>query len=233
MNGATGGRGTQPFAFGREQALTVPAGKVTLEGNLYVPEDAEGIVVFVHGSGSSRLSPRNRFVATVLQEKGLATLLFDLLTAGEEAEDMLTASLRFDVSMLATRLLEVSRWLKGNKATGALNLGYFGASTGAGAALLAAAEQPELVKAVVSRGGRPDLAGPALSRVRAPTLLIVGGLDHPVIEINRDALARLTAEKEMAIVPRATHLFEEPGTLAEAARLAADWFSRYMTGPGN
>jgi dienelactone hydrolase len=185
------------------------------------------MVLFAHGSGSSRHSPRNRYVAQVLQQAGFATLLIDLLTEAEEAIDRQTGHLRFDIALLANRLLGATDWLRDHPPTRHLHLGYFGASTGSAAALSAAAERPELVKAVVSRGGRPDLAAPALARVRAPTLLIVGAEDEPVIEMNREAMTRLT-EKKLEIIPGATHLFEEPGTLEEVARLACDWFERYL-----
>ncbi len=217
---------------GSENLVRVPAGPVTLEGNLSLPEDAQGIVLFAHGSGSSRHSPRNRFVARILHENQLATLLIDLLTTDEEAQDAYTAHLRFDIGLLAERLVAVTEWLTHNPATAPLPLGYFGASTGAGAALVAAAERPTRIGAVVSRGGRPDLAGPALPQVQAPTLLIVGGRDVPVIQMNRDALAQLGAGvKQLVIVPGATHLFEEPGTLDEVARLAADWFTQHLRRP--
>jgi putative phosphoribosyl transferase len=213
----------------RERSVKVSAGRVTLEGNLTVPEQAQGLVLFAHGSGSSRHSPRNRFVARVLREAGLATLLIDLLTADEEALDARTASFRFDIGLLAERLVGATDWLGQDRETRSLALGYFGASTGAGAALVAAAERPEVVGAVVSRGGRPDLAGPALPQVRSPTLLIVGGNDFPVIGMNQEALQQLgSEEKELVIVPGASHLFAEPGTLDEVARLASDWFTRHL-----
>ena len=211
-----------------EQSVRVHAGEVFLEGDLVVPPGASGIVLFAHGSGSSRHSPRNRYVAGLLQAGGLATLLVDLLTPEEEAVDIRTAHLRFDIGLLAERLVGASDWLAGQPATSDLRIGYFGASTGGGAALVAAAERPRTVHAVVSRGGRPDLAGPALPRVLAPTLLIVGERDLPVIEMNEAALARLECVKRLEIVPGATHLFEEPGTLEEVARLARDWFERYL-----
>jgi len=208
--------------------VQVRAGRVILEGDLALPDEAVGIVVFAHGSGSSRHSPRNRAVARELQEAGLATLLLDLLTTTEEAIDAQTGYFRFDIALLAKRLVETTRWLKLQPATRNLHVGYFGASTGGGAALMAAAEGPEAIGAVVSRGGRPDLAGSALRLVRAPTLLIVGGRDQPVIELNQQALAALRCEKELVIVPGATHLFEEPGTLEEVARLASEWFVRHL-----
>lgn len=216
---------------GYERLVRVSAGPVTLEGALGIPDGAQGIVLFAHGSGSSRHSPRNRYVAEALREAGLATLLFDLLTADEEAVDMTTAHLRFDISLLAERLVGATDWVSEFSATRHLKIGYFGASTGAAAALVAAAERPSVVAAVVSRGGRPDLAGHALPRVRAPTLLIVGGHDDVVIGLNQHALAQLRAEKRLEIVPGATHLFEEPGTLEQVARLARQWFTRYLGEP--
>jgi len=201
---------------------------VTLGGTLTVPRGAKGIVVFAHGSGSSRHSPRNRFVAGVLHDGGLATLLFDLLTRDEEAIDLRTAQLRFDIMFLAQRLLQVTRWLKEQEQASKLRIGFFGSSTGGGAALVAAAHSPGDVAAVVSRGGRPDLAGDALSGVQAPTLLIVGGNDVPVIEMNREAMAQMRAPVELKIVPGATHLFEEPGTLEEVAQLARDFFKKHV-----
>jgi putative phosphoribosyl transferase len=209
----------------------VAAGPVTLEGNLSVPEGAKGVVLFAHGSGSSRHSPRNRFVAGVLRQGGLATLLIDLLTADEEAVDQHTAHLRFDIGLLAERLVGITDWLNREPEARGLRVGYFGASTGGGAALVAAAERPEAVGAVVSRGGRPDLAGPALARVQAPTLLIVGGRDVPVIALNRQAMAQLRAEMQLEIIPGATHLFEEPGALEQVARLAQRWFEHHLTPP--
>ena len=218
---------------GAEQAVQVTAGRATLEGNLAIPAGARGVVLFAHGSGSSRHSSRNRFVAEALREAGLATLLLDLLTAEEESVDVYTGHLRFDISLLADRLSGATHWLTQQPATAELPVGYFGASTGGGAALVAATAQPEMVHAVVSRGGRPDLAGEALPLVQAPTLLIVGGHDFPVIDLNRQALRRLgAAEKELVIVPGATHLFEEPGALEDVARLAADWFTRYLSHEG-
>lgn len=210
-------------------SVRIPAGGVEVAGDLIVPPGARGIVVFAHGSGSSRHSPRNRYVAEVLREAGLGTLLMDLLTPEEEREDQWTGRFRFDVELLASRLVAATDWLAGRAHTRELRVGYFGASTGAAAALLAAADRPERVGAIVSRGGRPDLAGPALGRVRAPTLLIVGSLDRSVIELNRRALAQLAAPADLVIVPGASHLFEEPGTLEEVARLAADWFTRHLT----
>jgi dienelactone hydrolase len=210
-----------------EEDINVITDSVTLSGTLAVPPGADGIILFAHGSGSSRYSPRNRFIAGKLQDAGLA-LLIDLLTQDEEVEDASTEHLRFDINLLARRLLGASEWLLRNPSTQHLRLGYFGASTGAGAALVAAAERPELVGAIVSRGGRPDLAGPALERVETPTLLIVGSYDLPVISLNKDALQNLNCVKELTIVLGATHLFEEPGTLEQVARLATDWFARYL-----
>jgi putative phosphoribosyl transferase len=213
-----------------EQLVQVPAGAVTLDGNLGVPVGARGIVLFAHGSGSSRHSRRNRYVAGVLRKAGLATLLMDLLTADEEAIDLQTQRLRFDISLLADRLVGAMDWLAQNPDTRDLTIGYFGASTGAAAALVAAAQRADAVGAIVSRGGRPDLAGAALARVRAPTLLIVGGNDIPVIGMNQEAMAQLHVETTLEIVPGATHLFEEPGALEEVARQARAWFERYLSG---
>ncbi|HEY0581385.1 MAG TPA: alpha/beta family hydrolase [Chloroflexota bacterium] len=211
--------------------VTIPIGEVALEGDLNIPPRAMGVVVFAHGSGSSRFSSRNRSVASALEQAGLATLLMDLLTREEEVVDQLTAHLRFDIELLAERLMAATDWLAELEDTKHLPIGYFGASTGAAAALVAAADRPDVVRAIVSRGGRPDLAGPALSRVRAPTLLIVGSRDELVIELNRAALKELRGEKRLEIVPGATHLFEEPGALEEVARLARDWFVRYLAQP--
>jgi putative phosphoribosyl transferase len=211
-----------------ETLVHVPAGDATLEGELVVPEQATGAVLFAHGSGSSRHSSRNQFVAEALQTAGLATLLIDLLTREEEAIDQHTAHLRFDIHLLAGRLLAATRLLVEEPSTRVLEIGYFGASTGAGAALVAAAAEPERIGAVVSRGGRPDLAGNALPQVRAPTLLIVGGRDLQVLELNRAAMARMQAETRLEIVPGASHLFEEPGTLEVVARLARDWFLPHL-----
>jgi len=213
---------------GDERPVQVRVGPVTLDGTLAIPAGARGAVLFAHGSGSSRHSPRNRFVARALQEGGLATLLFDLLTREEEAADVRGGLLRFDIGLLAERLAGATDWLQQQPDTRGLPIGYFGASTGGGAALVAAAERPEAVGAVVSRGGRPDLAGPALPRVRAPTLLIVGERDTPVLRMNMEALGQLRCEKRLEVVPGATHLFEEPGALEEVARLARDWFRRHL-----
>jgi putative phosphoribosyl transferase len=199
-----------------------------LAGDLVVPKRPAGVVLFAHGSGSSRHSPRNRYVASVLQRGGFATLLLDLLTAAEEQVDLNTAHLRFDIGLLGERLREATDWLSREPATRGLSIGYFGASTGAAAALAAAAERPSLIGAVVSRGGRPDLAGSALPRVQAPTLLIVGGNDRQVIGLNQQALASLRCEKQLSIVPGATHLFEEPGTLEQVSKLASDWFAQHL-----
>jgi dienelactone hydrolase len=213
---------------GEERLVRIEAGSVLLEGNLSLPEGARGIVLFAHGSGSSRLSPRNRHVAKLLNQARLATLLVDLLSPEEEAVDLRTAQLRFNIGLLAERLVGITDWLVKDPDAQPLRIGYFGASTGAAAALVAAAERPKMVRAVVSRGGRPDLAGPALAHVEAPTLLIVGGNDLLVIELNRAALAQLCCEKRIVIVPGATHLFEEPGALDEVARLAREWFERHL-----
>jgi putative phosphoribosyl transferase len=211
-----------------EQSLAIPTGGRELRGDLRLPRAARGVVVFAHGSGSSRFSPRNRFVAEVLAGAGFGTLLMDLLTRDEEAIDEQTAHLRFDIELLAGRLVAATEWLSQQPQTQTLPIGYFGASTGAAAALVAAAELAGLVRAIVSRGGRPDLAGSALARVRAPTLLIVGGRDKPVIALNRAAYDQLRVEKRLEIVPGATHLFEEPGALEQVARLASEWFARYL-----
>jgi len=211
-----------------ECPVQIAADKVILEGDLCLPEEVQGVVAFAHGSGSSRHSPRNRYVARVLRNAGLATLLFDLLTPQEEREDTETAELRFDIGLVARRLIGATDWLRSNGSTRRLGLGYFGASTGAAAALVAAAARTDVIRAVVSRGGRPDLAAQYLDRVKAPTLLIVGGDDIPVIQMNRTALAKLKVEKRLAIVPGATHLFEETGTLEQVAKLASDWFVRHL-----
>jgi putative phosphoribosyl transferase len=211
------------------QPETIAIDAIKLHGDLGLPRDAKGVVLFAHGSGSGRLSPRNRFVAQTLQQRGLATLLLDLLEE-READDRRKV---FDIDLLAGRLLGATTWLRQQPATADLPLGYFGASTGGGAALQAAARLPKAVSAVVSRGGRPDLAMPWLARVIAPTLLIVGGHDWPVIEMNQEALAKLTCPKELVIVPGATHLFDEPGTLERVADLAGEWFERYLARTGN
>lgn len=211
--------------------VVIEAGGVSLAGSLTVPEAARGVVLFAHGSGSSRHSPRNQRVAAFLNDDGFATLLMDLLTAEEERVDLVTAELRFDIPLLGERLVVATDWLSSQEHTAALPLGSFGASTGAAAALIAAAERPDATRAVVSRGGRPDLAAGALERVQAPTLLIVGELDVPVIAMNREAMARMRAETNLEIVSGATHLFEEPGALEEVSRLAAAWFDRSLV-PG-
>lgn len=215
---------------GRQSEVTVQIGEgLTAPAFLALPEKSQGLVLFAHGSGSSRHSPRNQFVAELLNDGGLATLLLDLLTPQEEAIDRATAELRFDIGLLAGRLVAVTRWVRAQAPLEGLNLGYFGASTGAAAALVAAAALPDEIDAVVSRGGRPDLAGEYLRAVRAPTLLIVGGADRPVIGLNRQASALMSVERQLVIVPGATHLFEEPGALAEVARLSRTWFQRYLT----
>ena len=216
-------------AHEQQSLVRIGFGAARLEGSLTIPEGAAGLVVFAHGSGSSRHSPRNRYVAEYLRREGLGTLLMDLLTEEEEDADQRTGRLRFDIDLLAGRLVGAADWLSRQPATRGLRLGFFGASTGGGAALVAAAERPDLVGAVVSRGGRPDLAGAALARVEAPTLLIVGGDDDVVIELNREALAQLRCEARLEIVPGATHLFPEPGALARVADLAAEWFARHLS----
>jgi putative phosphoribosyl transferase len=212
------------------EAIAIPIGSgQQIEADLRVPERATGLVVFAHGSGSSRFSSRNRAVAETLQRRGLGTLLLDLLTRAEELVDVRTTEYRFDIDRLGTRVVAATDWLKNREDLLWLPIGYFGASTGAAAALIAAADRPEAVRAVVSRGGRPDLAGSALPKVKAPTLLIVGGHDEPVIELNEQAKAQMrAAHVELSIVPGATHLFEEPGTLEQVEQLAGDWFVRYL-----
>src|SRR5436309_6096839 len=206
----------------------IPSGQVLLEGELLVPVSATGVVLFAHGSGSSRHSPRNQFVARAIREAGVGTFLFDLLTREEEAEDDVTGRLRFDIGRLARRLVEATKWIANQPETQRSGIGYFGASTGGAAALVAAAEIGPAIDAVVSRGGRPDLAGDALEQVQSPTLLIVGERDKEVLDLNRIAFAQLHCEKELTLIPRATHLFEETGALEEVARLAADWFRRHL-----
>jgi alpha-beta hydrolase superfamily lysophospholipase len=213
---------------GTVSQVDIPAGPVHLEGELSVPPDAKGLVLFAHGSGSSRHSPRNQFVAGVLQRAGIATLLFDLLTSAEEAEDEITGHLRFDIGLLAQRLIHAERAMEEDAEVRSLKIGFFGSSTGGGGALVAAAELGEKIGAVVSRGGRPDLAGHALREVSAPTLLIVGGDDHVVLQMNEQALRALRCEKALRVVQGASHLFEEPGTLDTVAELAADWFVKYL-----
>lgn len=208
-----------------EKEVVIPAGKIRLQGILGLPPEAVGAIAFAHGSGSGRLSPRNNYVARVLQDAGLATLLFDLLEEYEETDRRKV----FDIGLLAERLLIGTHWLQNSPGTRGLKLGYFGASTGAAAALQAAAREPEDISAIVSRGGRPDLATDYLDNVKAPTLLIVGGEDRPVIAMNKEAFKSLRGVKDLVIVPGASHLFEEPGTLDKAARLAVDWFLKYIS----
>lgn len=210
--------------------VQIQAGRAVLSGNLHIPEGAAALVLFAHGSGSSRHSPRNQSVARTLNDAGLATLLFDLLTQEEEAIDMQTREHRFNIGLLAERLVHATRWAKQQDETRDLQIGYFGSSTGGGAALVAAADSPQDVAAVVSRGGRPDLAGEALPRVQAPTLLIVGGNDDVVIELNEQARDQMRCEVKLEIVPGATHLFEEPGALEKVAKLASDWFLLHAAG---
>ncbi len=229
------GPGSMPEKTASEQnspqdsrAVLIPADAVTLAGELAIPQGAVGVALFAHGSGSSRHSPRNQFVAQAIRETGTATLLFDLLTAQEEAREARDGHLRFDIGLLAGRLVGATQWIAQQSTTQHLGIGYFGASTGGAAALLAAARLGALVEAVVSRGGRPDLAGEALSQVESPTLLIVGERDDVVLRLNQEAYEQLRCEKRLAVVPRATHLFEEPGALEEVASLAADWFRRHL-----
>jgi len=206
----------------------IQAGQQVLFGNLTIPENAVALVLFAHGSGSSRYSPRNQFVARTLNDTGLATLLFDLLTPEEELVDTRTAELRFDIDLLAKRLVHATKWAKREEQTRNLRIGYFGSSTGGGAALVAAAQLPNDVGAVVSRGGRPDLAGAALPKVQAPTLLIVGGQDEIVIDLNEQARNQMRCKAKVEIIPGATHLFEEPGALEQVAKLASDWFINHI-----
>lgn len=220
-------------ALVEERSIRIPAADAVLDGDLRVPKKATAAVVFAHGSGSGRHSPRNRFVADVLVHAGLATLLIDLLTQDEETIDLKTAELRFDIGLLARRLGSVTDWLIADSPTTRRTIGYFGASTGAAAALIAALDRKEHVRAIVSRGGRPDLAMDVLSKIRQPTLLIVGAADEVVLDLNRGALTALTGPKELAIVPGATHLFEEPGALDRVAVLARDWFRRHLLGGGS
>ena len=212
----------------QQSEIRIPVGDVIVEGNLALFKNAQGIVVFVHGSGSSRFSSRNQYVARYFNNQKIGTLLFDLLTAEEEEIDLVTAEYRFNIDLLARRLVGVTEWLRTEPATRSFKLGYFGASTGAAAALIAAAELPASVAAVVSRGGRPDLAGDYLARVKAPTLLLVGGWDTEVIELNRIAQNQMTNLNELEIISEATHLFEEPGKLEEVARLSAQWLMHYL-----
>jgi putative phosphoribosyl transferase len=224
MNASTNDRETARSA----RDVRIPVGTAYLEGELTIPANAPGVVIFAHGSGSSRHSPRNQLVARVVRESGSGTLLFDLLTGEEEIEDNVTRRLRFNISLLAQRLVRATDWLVNRADMRNRSVGYFGSSTGGGAALVAAAALGRRIDAVVSRGGRPDLAGNALPRVLAATLLIVGEYDDAVIRLNRDALAQLHCEKQLKIVPGATHLFEEKGALEEVARLASDWFAQHL-----
>ena len=209
-------------------AVTIPVETLRLEGDLSIPTAASGAVLFAHGSGSSRRSPRNRYVADLLNESGLATLVMDLLTEDEQQVDLQTGHLRFDIPLLAQRLVAITQWLSEHPEVAGLKIGHFGASTGAGAALVAAARRPDLIRAVVSRGGRPDLAGQTLALVEAPTLLIVGGADSVVLDLNQQALGSMHCEKALKVVPGATHLFEEPGALKKVADLARDWFVQHL-----
>jgi putative phosphoribosyl transferase len=208
--------------------MKIPVGNVVVEGTLTLIPGAKGVVLFAHGSGSGRFSPRNQYVAKEFNKANIGTLLFDLLTKEEEEEDIVRAEYRFNIALLAKRLIGVTEWLRNDPKTKKLSIGYFGASTGAAAALIAAAKFPNEIAAVVSRGGRPDLAGEYLPGVAAPTLLLVGGLDTEVIELNQEAMDQMTAEKKLIIVPGATHLFEEPGTLEHVAKLSTEWFLRYL-----
>ena len=211
--------------------LQIPTGRAVLSGNLTIPENANALVLFAHGSGSSRHSPRNQFVARTMNRAGLGTLLFDLLTPEEEARDSYTREHRFNISLLAERLVHATKWSRQQDEMRDLRIGYFGSSTGGAAALVGAAELPQDVGAVVSRGGRPDLAGDALPKVQAPTLLIVGGNDDIVIELNEMARDQMRCEVKLEIIPGATHLFEEPGGLEHVAKLASDWFALHLSGP--
>lgn len=212
----------------QQTEMKIPVGNVTVEGTLILPSGAKGVVLFAHGSGSSRFSPRNQYVAKEFNKAKIGTLLFDLLTQEEEEEDVVTAEYRFNIALLAKRLIGATDWLRNDPLTKRLAFGYFGASTGAAAALIAAAKLPSDIAAVVSRGGRPDLAGEHLPNVVAPTLLLVGGLDTEVIELNRLAMDQMNNEKKLIIIPGATHLFEEPGTLEQVAKHSTDWFLRYL-----
>jgi dienelactone hydrolase len=212
-----------------EHSVRIPIQGAALHGDLHVSAGARGLVIFAHGSGSGRHSPRNRYVARVLQGHGFATLLLDLLTVQEEQTESPAGELRFNIGLLAERLLHATRWARESQYTSVLPIGYFGASTGSAAALVAAARQPENIRAIVSRGGRPDLAGPYLPYVKAPTLLIVGGDDTVVIRVNEEAMLHMVSETKLEIIPGATHLFEEPGTLEKVAELATNWFVQHMT----
>ena len=216
------------FVVDTEHPVVVPVADAQLNGLLHIPRDVIGVILFAHGSGSGRLSPRNQAIARTLQQSKFATLLFDLLTTEEDEVDTQTMQYRFDIKLLATRLVDATNWIVSNPVLHKLSIGYFGASTGGGAALLAAAKEKNLIKAVVSRGGRPDLAGDALTDVQAATLLIVGGNDEVVIELNEKAYAQLHCEKKLEIVPGASHLFEESGKLEAVARLADAWFRKYL-----
>jgi pimeloyl-ACP methyl ester carboxylesterase len=209
-------------------SVQIPAAGVVLEADIGMPQPARGIVLFAHGSGSSRFSPRNRYVAEHLQDAGLATVLADLLTLAEEQADARSGKMRFDIGLLATRLAAITDWLAEQETTAGLSFGLFGASTGAAAALVAAAVRPARVRTVVSRGGRPDLAGELLRRVHQPTLLIVGERDPAVLELNRQALQKLAGQAQLVVIPGASHLFEEPGTLERVAQLARDWFTEHL-----
>ena len=219
-------KNNEPLPISKEILIRIN-GK-SIFGNLKIPEKAEGLIIFAHGSGSSRFSTRNNYVAGILNKNNLGTLLFDLLTAEEEKIDNYTAEYRFNIKLLAKRLIDVTDWLIKEPSLKNLKLGYFGASTGAAAALAAAAKRPDIIYAVVSRGGRPDLAMESLHGVKAPTLLIVGGEDFEVIELNRTAYENISAKKKLEIIPGATHLFEEPGALEEVSRLSAEWFTRHL-----
>ncbi len=209
--------------------VKIPIDKTSvIEGNLTVPPDSTCVVTFAHGSGSSRFSPRNQYVAKVFNQAGLATLLIDLLTPEEEEIDVTTAEYRFNIDLLAQRLISATQWLKQDPTTKGMTFGYFGASTGAAAALIGAAKLPDDIKAVVSRGGRPDLAGDFLAQVKAPTLFLVGGLDAEVLDLNQQAMGQMSAEKRLLVIDGATHLFEEPGKLEEVAKFSTDWFLRYL-----
>ena len=213
----------------KEEVVVIPVGRATIEGNLVIPIGARGVVLFAHGSGSGRFSPRNQYVAKVLNEAGIGTLLIDLLTKEEEEIDTATGEFRFDIGLLSQRLEVATEWLKQNPATKSLAIGYYGASTGAAAALIAATKFPKDVKTVVSRGGRPDLAMQHLQKGKVPTLFIVGGKDTVVLDLNKKAMEQVPAEKKLEIVPGATHLCEEPGKLEEVAKLSADWFLAHLS----
>jgi len=211
-----------------ERYIQITSGDVVLDADICIPAKAESLIIFAHGSGSNRHSPRNRQVAQIMQEAGWATLLASMLSVEEEAEDLIHGNLRFNIDLLSSRLTSITEWLQGNPATSRFKYGIYGASTGAAGALICAAEKPELIKAVVSRGGRPDMAARYLEQVKAPTLLIVGGEDYPIIDLNRRALAALKCEKELAFVPGATHLFEEPGAIEKVGELTKSWFTRHL-----